>query len=221
MLLGAALYASSIRRTPPMLRTLARPFGSCTSLRRLAAARRSTPHTFATAIASPADRANCAPKSGRSIWSRSSSTRSSTRVRAVSWSSSTLMMRTSAPSASPAVRTRAGPRAASRITRASSAARIAQPSAGRAAMSSPFADSIASSPPARSACTASIAVTTPMRGRAIAQRALISPPTYIPISATKRSVASGRLSSASGRPISLFAFPGVAATRSLSPPSAL
>ena len=115
---------------------------------------------------------------------------------------------------------RAGVRAASRATRRSSAARSAQPSEGSASTSSPLPRSMASRSPARSACTASIAVTTPMRGRARAQSARMSPSTYIPISATYRTVPSGRLRSDIGSPISLLAFPGVAAQPADSPPRA-
>ena len=171
-------------------------------------------------MASAAPEAKWSPKSGRLAVTEPSSVATVTSVCAVAWSSSTRSMRTVAPVALPALITGAGPRAASVRTRASSALSTAHPSAGSAATSSPFAAAIASRSPAREACTASIAVTTPTRGRAIAQRSAISPPTYIPISATSRSAPSGRLRSASGRPISLLAFPGVALVFVAAPPSA-
>ena len=220
MLLGAALYESSMMRTPPTVCTEVRPPGSSNVESRSAAWWRSTPHTCATPMANAAARAKCTPKRGRSIAIFSPAIESTTAVRALTWSSSAERILTSDASELPTRMTCAAVRARSRRTRGSSAASSANPSAGSSSTSSPFAASIASRSPARSACTASMAVTTPMRGRASVQSDRISPPTYIPISATNRSVPSGMFSRASGRPISLFAFPGVAATCASAPPSA-
>ena len=68
---------------------------------------------------------------------------------------------------------------------------------------------MASIDPIRDRWTGWTAVTMPIDGRAIAARARISPPVYMPISRTAASCSGPRRRTVSGRPTSLFWLPSV------------
>ncbi len=87
------------------------------------------------------------------------------------------------------------------------------PALGSASISSPLAASMASRVPILERWTAWTAVTTPIRGRAMAASSAISPPTYMPISRATASCSGPRRRSVRGRPISLFWLPSLFSVR--------
>ena len=91
-----------------------------------------------------------------------------------------------------------------------SAGTIALPLSGRAAKSSAFASTIASSVPSSSRWTGPTLVITPISGSAIPQSSAICPRPRIAISSTSASVWGGALRIVKGRPISVLKFCGLA-----------
>ena len=87
--------------------------------------------------------------------------------------------------------------------------------AARAASSSPFAAATPSSDPTSSRWTGPMFVITPTSGSAIAASSAICPNPRIAISSTSTSVPAGAASTASGSPISVLKFAGLAATAPL------
>jgi hypothetical protein len=144
---------------------------------------------------------------------RGSGRRRRLRRRRARPSSCTWSMRTSTCSERPNVTTFALVLPAMVATARSSALRIAVPPAGRASTNSPFARATPSSPPTRSVCAAATPVTTPMSGRATAQRRAISPSPRMPNSTTSTSVSSGAATIVTGSPCSLLKLRSLAATR--------
>ena len=121
----------------------------------------------------------------------------------------TSVARTSTSSPRPISSVRADVRARMRRTRGSSPFRIATPSGGSEAGSSPLICSVASIEPKRSRCVGPTFVTMPMSGAPTSTSSSISQRSYGPISTTAHSCDGASPSSASGRPMSLLKLRGL------------
>ncbi len=116
----------------------------------------------------------------------------------------TSVARTSARASRPNHRTRARVLSAIDATRGSSMLRMATSVGSRSVTISVFALRVASMPPNSPACASPTLSTTPMSGRAMRTRRVISPMPLAPISATRNSVSSVTSSIVMGAPTSLL-----------------